>query len=89
VDQITKEHPLDDDDSNRQEDFDNFADDHLMHVKPNHVHPLVQMEQDSDDSLDESDDSEDLGKEKNSKNPDHISNSKIRQSRVFSKHEFN
>ena len=31
-DQITKEHSVVDDDSNRREDFDIFADDHLLHV---------------------------------------------------------
>lgn len=47
------------------------------------------MEQDSDDLLEQEADSEDLGKEKNRKNFDHIFNSKIRQSSVNSKHEFN
>jgi len=60
-----------------------------MHIKQNHVNPLVQIEQDSEDSLDDDNSSSDLGKDKDTQNKDHISGSKLRQSRVFSKHEFN
>jgi len=87
IDIISKNHKFKEIDEKDIPKFDSLKEQNrTMHYKPMSLNPLVESEQESDDSLSTE---EDMGKDNNKNNIDHVTDSKMRHTRKFSNHEFN